>query len=175
MGAAVAIKDAAVKVGTIVSENGKTITEVTDKAGRTVKVADLSRQAANASSFKDSLNTGLDALSLVVAGAGTIPGINLGTVPVQALIGAGKAINNAAHGDMKGAKLAVIEGAVTAGASAIPGGGLATKVAKGATIVGGAVASHMVATSANDEKYDTAALAPAKTPGKPGADKARHS
>ncbi len=74
---------------------------------------------------------------------------------------------------MKGAKLAAIEGAVTAGASAIPGGGLATKVAKGATIVGGAVATHMVAAS-NDQQYDTAALAPAKTPNmKPDANKSR--
>lgn len=173
MGVTVAVKGAATKVGAIVSEHGDTITKVKDTSGRVVQVSELSRQAANSSTFRESLNTGLDALSLVVAGVGTVPGVNLGTVPAQALIGAAKTVNNALHGDMKAAKLSAIEGVVTTGASMAPGGGLAVKVGKGALVVGGEVAKHVVSSSANDEQFNTAAMAPAKTPGMTDASKSR--
>lgn len=171
MSVATTVKNAATTVGSIVSEHGDTITKVTDKAGKTVKVGELSHQAANAGSFKDGLNTGLDAASLVVASSvGNVP--VLGAV-IQGGIGAAKVANNLAHGDTVGAKSAAIEGAVTAGASLIPGGGLATKVAKGALVVGGAVGQHVVS-SGNDVQH-TAAIAPAKTPGKADAAKGRHT
>lgn len=168
MGAAVAIQNATTKVGSIVSEHGDTV----DRAGKMVKMADVSRKAANSDSSKDSVNTGLDALSLVVAGAGTIPIVNLGTVPIQAVLGVAKTANNALHGDMQAAKLAAIEGMVTTGASALPGGGMAVKVGKGALIVGGEVTKHIVAS--NDGQYNVATLSPAKTPqAQPDANKIR--
>ncbi len=172
MGAAVT--KAVTTLGALVSKHGDTITRVKDTAGKVVQVSELPLKAANADySLKDAVNTGLDALSLAAAGAGTIPGINLGTVPVQAILGAAKTANCALHGDMAGAKGAAIEGAVMTGASVMPGGGVLAKVSKGALIVGGEVAKHVVAS--NDPQFDPAAVAPAKTPGKPGDVKARHS